>query len=104
MELHGWTRFVRDYIHVDDVAGALAGVAAADAAALPPAVNVATGEGTSNEELVAVLHQAGITPVYRVTGDAAGWSRGDVTRLRALGVTPQALGSPLSRERVLALR
>ncbi|MGO4299195.1 NAD-dependent epimerase/dehydratase family protein [Leifsonia sp. RAF41] len=103
VELHGWTRFVRDYIHVDDVADALAGVAAADPAALPPAVNVATGEGTSNEELVAVLHQAGIAPVYRVTGDAAGWSRGDVTWLRALGVTPQGLGSPLSRERILAL-
>ena len=103
VELHGWTRFVRDYIHVEDVAAALAGIAAANPSVLPQTVNVATGEGTSNDELVALLDAAGVRPAYRVTGDAAGWSRGDVSRLHAFGVVPESLRSPVSRDRLAAL-
>ena len=91
VELHGWSRFVRDYIHVDDVASAIAAIVAADPGVLPGALNVASGEGTSNEALVALLREAGMQPAYRVTGDAASWSRADVARLRRLGVSPSSL-------------
>lgn len=97
VDLHGWTRFVRDYIHVDDVATALAGLAAADPRSLPGVVNVATGEGVSNERLVALLDAAGVTPAYRVNGDAASWSRADVGRLRTLCLAPEPMSSSGAR-------
>lgn len=97
VKLHGWARFVRDYIHVDDVAAALAAIAATDPGVLPDVLNVASGEGTSNETLVDVLRRSGREPAYRVTGDAATWSRADITRLRRLGVDPVPLARhPLS--------
>jgi nucleoside-diphosphate-sugar epimerase len=103
VELDGWTRFVRDYIHVDDVAAALAGLAVADPQSLPGTVNVATGEGVSNETLVALLEAAGVTPAYRVNGDKGSWSRADVGRLRGLGLAPRPLSALSSRARLRSL-
>ncbi len=44
-------KFVRDYIHVDDVAASLLQLAK-DSGPLPRAINVGTGEGVSNEALI----------------------------------------------------
>jgi UDP-glucose 4-epimerase len=52
--LYGDGRAVRDHVAVDDVAGAVVALLAADGP-LPPAVNVGSGVGTSLAELVALV-------------------------------------------------
>ncbi|MET0304409.1 MAG: NAD-dependent epimerase/dehydratase family protein [Microbacteriaceae bacterium] len=91
VRLHGWSRFVRDYVHGDDVARAL--VRAAEVPGVTGAVplNIASGEPLSNEALVARLERDGPVPHVR-DGDAESWSWADTSAAeRALGVTASRL-------------
>lgn len=62
--LTGWNDFVRDYVHVDDVADAL-GLAVMDDVARRGPVNIGTGVGTSNADVVRILEREH-TISYRV--------------------------------------
>lgn len=91
VRLHGWSRFVRDYVHGDDVAHSL--VRAAELPGVTGAVplNIASGEPLSNEALVARLERGGSAHHVR-DGDAASWSWADTSAAeRVLGVTASRL-------------
>lgn len=90
-------RFVRDYIHVEDVARAFA--AAISAGKLAPHVaNVGTGIGTSNLELVALLPDAQFERAP--AREHGSWSIADPTvARRALGLSPEIALATALRDR-----
>ena len=75
----------RDYIHLDDVVAALIAMAERDCAEI---VNVASGALTSNGEIANLFLQAGWGVTFSRDISPAPPPCADVTRLRALGVTP----------------
>jgi len=91
VELSGTGEETRDFVHAQDVAGAIAAIA--DAAAFEgEIVNVGTGVETSVAELANVIVRELAGGEIRFTGDArpgdpARW-RADVTTLRSLGFEP----------------
>jgi len=86
VQLAGLDTFVRDYVHVDDVAAAL--IAAVDAELPRPwsLVNVASGVATSNRRLVAALDPVN----YTVGAPRASYSCANVDAAgRLLGFSPR---------------
>jgi UDP-glucose 4-epimerase len=80
--LTGWTEFVRDYVHADDVAEAI-GLAVTSPASFRGPVNVGTGEGTSTAELVRRLEVS--HPVsYRVVDGEPTHSVASIARATSL--------------------
>lgn len=73
----------RDYIHLDDVARALAALADSDAGGV---VNVASGQVTTNAEIAQVFAQAGWRVSFTGQGASAPPPELDVGRLETLGV------------------
>jgi UDP-glucose 4-epimerase len=82
VRLVGWRGFVRDYIHVDDVADAFR--AAAIRSALGHHVlNIARGIPMSNADLIEAL-SARLRPVYLVDGDLTSYSVADIDAARGV--------------------
>ena len=75
----------RDYIHLDDVVGALIAMARKPAAGV---VNVASGELVANGEIANLFLEAGWKATFARDVSPAPPPRSDIARLRALGVTP----------------
>ncbi len=73
-------QFVRDYVHVSDVARAFV-FAAVNADSSPSVINVGTGIGTSNRSLLRLFPQSNYTTVPPVEGKSI--SVADISRARA---------------------
>ena len=85
LHLDSSPHIARDYIHLDDVVTALIAMAERGCA---EAVNVASGELTSNGEIANLFLQAGWKVSFTRDVSPPSPPRADVARLRALGVAP----------------
>ncbi|MDT0141478.1 NAD(P)-dependent oxidoreductase [Microbacterium sp. PRC9] len=92
VQLWGVDRFVRDYVHVDDVVEAVLREARREAGGFE-VLNIGSGVGTTNRELINQLRKT--RPVYvEIQGDAVSHSLADITRARELlSFQPTRLGS-----------
>jgi nucleoside-diphosphate-sugar epimerase len=85
--LFGLENFVRDYIHVDDVAKAFDLALTHDAHGV---YNIASGTPTSSAELVDQLKAKGVTPHYNDAPGNPTYSWADITRAKEeLGFKPR---------------
>lgn len=81
--LHGLDRFVRDYVHVDDVVSAMLASASAAVEGSFAAINIGSGRPTSNRELLGALEL--VRPVHsRIAADVVSYSCADITVARQL--------------------
>ena len=81
--LHGLDRFVRDYIHVDDVVTAIILSLTAQVEGAFTAVNIGSGIPTTNRELLEALARDRPVPV-RIAADVVSYSCADITLARRL--------------------
>jgi nucleoside-diphosphate-sugar epimerase len=79
--------YVRDYIHLDDVAAALRAIADGGEAAI---YNVASGENLSNGELAAVFERCGWSVTFERSVGPQAAPACAVERLAELGVRPRS--------------
>lgn len=80
VQLQGFERFYRDYIHVDDVVNAITKLAEMTKLKNPSIFNIASGHPTSNAELIMKLKKSGKDAFYEITGDQESFSWADVSR------------------------
>ena len=86
LHLDSSPHITRDYIHLDDVVAALIAMADRKSSEI---VNVASGALTSNGEIANLFIQAGWNVGFSRDISPPPPPRADVTRLRALGVSPR---------------
>jgi len=94
--LRGGAVFVRDYVHVDDVAAALLAAAETELPEAFTVINVDTGHPTSNDDLERLF--AGREDVHITTGEGPpSYSVADNTKMATLlGIAPRSLAEALS--------
>ena len=85
LNLDSSPHIARDYIHLDDVVSALIAMAEKPATGV---VNVAGGELTANAEIANLFLEAGWKVAFKGDASPPPPPRADISRLRALGVTP----------------
>jgi len=90
VSLNGWETFYRDYVHVADVVWAFSQFEALANHAQYAVMNIASGQATNNQALIAALTSQGVTPHYRVQQAPASYSWADITRAKtSLGFAPK---------------
>jgi len=94
LHLDSSPHIARDYIHLDDVVSALIAMAERPAQGV---VNIAGGELVSNGEIANLFLQAGWKVDFTRDVSPPPPPRADVSRLHALGVTPQPVKDVVRR-------
>lgn len=92
IQLQGFKRFFRDYIHVDEVVELMTNFKKMSELGSYSLFNIASGRALSNADLIKVLGEKGFELRFKIVGDYESYSWADITRARQrLGFNPSTV-------------